>query len=140
MVRDPRHITPALLAAHYSTLQYHISNRTISATLCVTSCVAPHFTFYVPHVPCTPRHISDYTIYWPHYASHYHISHHTTTLHCISQAAPHVLHNCIIPPHLTVVTPNSTSHYHVDITFHIAHQYTTTRDILHPTTCHISHQ
>ena len=36
----------------------------------------------------------------------------------------HILHNCIIPPHLTVITPNSTSHYHV--LHNIPHQYTTT--------------
>ena len=47
------HITPAPLAAHYSTLQYHISNRTISATLCITpltSRIAPHFTLLMYHI------------------------------------------------------------------------------------------
>ena len=112
-------IAPAPLAAHYSTLQYHISNRTMSATLCITpltSRIAPHYTLLTCHIMghimhhatdishCTPFHVtdvpqmysrphSDHTIL-PHLciASHCHISHHTT-LHSISHA-----------PHLTVIT------------------------------------
>ena len=48
--------------------------------------------------------VSDHTIYWPHHL-------------CIapSHLAPHFTYSpsCIIPPHRTVITPNSTSHYHV---------------------------
>ena len=47
------HIAPAPLAAHYSTLQYHSSNRTISATLCITpltSRIAPHYTLQTYHI------------------------------------------------------------------------------------------
>ena len=72
--------TPSFhIAAHYSILLYYISNRIISATLCITttSRIALHFT------------------------------QHCTALHML-----HILHNCIIPPHLTVIPPNSTPHYH----------------------------
>ena len=60
-----------------------------------------------------------------------------TTLHRISQAAPHVLHNCIVPSHQTVVTPSSTSHYHVSHNF--PHHTSVHHHFLHPTTYHISH-
>ena len=95
------HVTPALLAiSHilyytstsrstpYSPLQYHISDRTISATLCITpltsriSCT-PHSMYSTPHV-------SDDAIYWPHLLCT--TTSHTTphfTQHC---TAFHVLH------------------------------------------------
>ena len=79
------HIAPAPLAAHYSTLQYHISNRTISATLCITpltSRIAPHFTLQTYHNATVhvlhATSVSDHTIYWatslifapPHFTQH----------------------------------------------------------------------
>ena len=79
---------------------YHISNRTMSATLCITpltSCIAPHFTLLtchiMGHILCTPRHIqiTPYCIQitpYCHIIYHYHISHYTT-LHSISHA-PHL--------------------------------------------------
>ena len=75
------HITPAPPAA---TLQYRISNRTIIICLIMHQ---PHLALHpiLDNVPCTPRHISDHTIYWPHYALHHHISH-QATLYTI---APH---------------------------------------------------
>ena len=123
------HITPApLVAAHYSTLQYHISNRTTSATLCITpltSRIGPHFTLLTYHITphsmySTPQQFP-ITPYIGHiiYASLYHISHHI--LHNIAPlftCSP----SCVIPPHLTVITPNAMFH----ITFHITDQYTTT--------------
>ena len=130
------HITPAPLATLYSTLQYHkiISNR--SATdIChmhrATSRIASHFTL---------RSISDHTIYWPRYATLYNCKISAlwcdTTRHWFYSCTASVLHNCIIPPHLTVITPNSTSHYHVS---HNSPYRTSVHHILHPTTCHISH-
>ena len=127
MVRGPRHITPALLAAHYFTLQYHISNRTISATFCV----APHFTFYVPYN--TPFHVLHATFQITLYIGH--ITTSRTTPHCTAFHRPLHMHNCIIPPHLTVVTPNSTSHYHVS--HNIPHHTSVHHHILHHTTYHI---
>ena len=47
------HIAPAPLAEHYSTLQYHISNHTISATLCITplaSRTEPHYMLQTYHI------------------------------------------------------------------------------------------
>ena len=131
------HITPApLVAAHYSTLQYHISNRTTSATLWITpltSRIGPHFTLLTYHITphsmySTPQQFP-ITPYIGHiiYASLYHISHHI--LHNI---APHFTcsPSSVIPPHLTVITPNAMFH----ITFHITDQYTTTYHIWHNTT------
>ena len=136
----PHHITHFISHQHlYSILQYYISNCTVSATLGITPHVALHpISRYIPHK--ATFHVLQATFQIaPWYTGH--------IMHCTTISASHhvlmthrILHNCIIPPHLTVITPKSTSHYHVDITFHIAHQYTTTRDILHPTTCHISHQ
>ena len=125
VVHGPRHITPALLA-----LQYHISNRTISAT-CVTSCVVPHFTFYVPYN--TPFHVLHATFQITLYIGH--ITTSRTTPHCTAFHRPLHMHNCIIPPHLTVVTPNSTSHYHVS--HNIPHRTSVHHHILHRTTYHI---
>ena len=111
--------TAPLVAAHHYTLQYHISNRTTSATLCITpltSRIGPHFillTYHItPHSMYSTPHQFPITPYIGHiiYASHYRISHHI--LHNI---APHFTcsPSCSIPPHLTVITPNSTSHCHV---------------------------
>ena len=80
--------------------------------------ITPHSMYFTPHF--RSRHILATSC-----ASH-HISHHIafyTTLHCI-------------PPHLTVITPDSTSHYHVS---HNIPHHTVHYPILHPTTCHISH-
>ena len=131
VVRGPRHITPALLA-----LQYHISNRTISATLCVTPCVAPHFTFYVPHN--ATFHVLHATFQITLYIGHVILRTTTsrTTPHCTAFHRPLHMHNCIIPPHLTVVTPNSTSHYHVS--HNIPHR-TSVHESPHSTSHHLPH-
>ena len=54
------HITSAPVAAHYSTLQYHISNRTISATLCIT--LISHR--YIPHSMYSTPHFRPHHILW----------------------------------------------------------------------------
>ena len=79
-------------------------------------------------MPCTPRHISDHIIYWPYCALH-HISHRTTfsRQRCTEFHMPlHILHNCIIPRHMTVITPWSHPIPHPTTMFYIPHQYTTT--------------
>ena len=141
------HVTTFLTTSHIS---YHTStssrstlfhfaipsNRTTSATLCITpltSRIGPHFTLLTYHITphsmySTPQQFP-ITPYIGHiiYASLYHISHHI--LHNI---APHFTcsPSCVIPPHLTVITPNAMFH----ITFHITDQYTTTYHIWHNTT------
>ena len=69
------------------------------------------------HIPCTRRHISDHTLYWPHHlCTPPHLAPHFT-----QDIAPHSH-----APHLTVITliPHPTAVFH--ITFHITHQYTAT--------------
>ena len=99
------------------TLQYRISNRTVSATLCITPLtfhitdVPRNATFHVLHAAS----VSDHTIYWPH---HLCIAP-QTALHNI---APHSTcsTSCIIPPQLTDHTiPHRTSEHH-----HILHPST----------------
>ena len=98
----------------------------ISATLCIT----PHLALH-PILHCV-THKATFQI--TPYIGHMHrtttdISHHTTF---------RILHNCIIPPrHLTVITPSSTSHYHVSR--NTPHHTAIHHHILHHTTCHISH-
>ena len=114
------HVTPSFLLLSLSTsrstltLQYRISNRTVSATLCITPLtfhitdVPRNATFHVLHAAS----VSDHTIYWPH---HLCIAP-QTALHNI---APHSTcsTSCIIPPQLTVITqfhiarPNTTTFY-----------------------------
>ena len=88
-------------------------SRTMSSTLCITR--PPLALHPVSH--CIPHNATFQII---SYIGHIIAPHHI--LHRISQAAPHVLHNCIIPPHQTVITPNSTSHCHVshNIPYHIS--------------------
>ena len=101
----PHHIVHFIshqhLLQHTSILQFYFKSHHIGHIM--------HHTTDISH--CTPTllmystPVSDHTIYWPHL--------------CI--APPHLAHNiaphitcstsCIIPPHLTVITPNSTSHY-----------------------------
>ena len=108
------HVTPSFLTI--SLISYykhqHLSQHTIplfntilqitpliSATLMhhATSRIASRFTFYITF------HIT------PHFRSHY-IGHtsrpHPPHLTQFSCTAFRILHNCIIPPHLTVITPN----------------------------------
>ena len=91
------HIAPTPLA-HYSTLQYHIGFKShhIGHIMhhTISSRAAPHF--HIPdvpqhHIPCTLRHISDHTIYWPHHLCITTTSRTTfyTILHRISHA-PHL--------------------------------------------------
>ena len=133
------HITPAPLAAAHRLFHFaigHISNR-------------PHYASWHGHIShCTPFHItcvphnatfhvlhdtsvSDHAIYWPHRTTTSRTTFYTT-LHRISHA-PHLAS----VPHLTVITPNSTSHNHVSHS--IPHHTSVHHHILHPTTCHISH-
>ena len=132
----PRHITPAPLF-HFA-IRYFKSHHIGHIMHCTLHCTPFHITF----------HIMPHSIYsTPHFRLHYILAivmHRTstsrttdTTLHRISQAAPHVLHNCIVPSHQTVVTPSSTSHYHVSHNF--PHHTSVHHHILHRTTCHISH-
>ena len=125
------HTTPAPLAAHYCSSQYHISNRTVSATLCIT----PHLTLhpishYVPHnATFHVHHTTFQIIYRPHYASH-HVSRTTpcfSTQHC--RIGTWRSTSCIIASFRHVgpwwrPIPHPTAMFH--ITFHITHQYTTT--------------
>ena len=105
---------------------------------CGTSRIAPHFTLTY-HITSHSMHSTpqfQITPYIGHiiYASHHHISHHI--LHNIAShftCSP----SCTIPPHLTVITPNSTSHYHVS--HNIPHHGSVHHHFLHPTTYHISH-
>ena len=98
---SPRHITPAPLAAHYSTLQYHIYIAPCIGHIThhsrTTSRIVPHFT-YAPHNATCSMYSTPYFRSRRILATSHHITFYTT-LHCI--------------PHLTVITPNSTSHYHV---------------------------
>ena len=137
------HIAPA----HYSTLQYHISNRTISATLCttpLTSRIAPHFTLQTCRIPCTPRHIS----FRSHHILATSFMHRTTTSrhftqHCTAFHMLPILHH----------SANSISHYHVShniphhrsvhTTFYISHNTTSTtryRAVSQPTLYLIPHR
>ena len=96
------HITPAPLAAHYSTLQYHISNRTVSATLCITQHLALH-----PISHQVTFHITPHSMFPPHFISH------------------HILDTlCVAPPHLA-------SHHILHIAgtaFYMHHSTTSDRD------------
>ena len=109
------HVTPSFLTI--SLISYykrqHLSQHTIplfntilqitpliSATLMhhATSRIASRFTFYITFHMITP-----------HFRSHYigHISGpHPPHLTQFSCTAFRILHNCIIPPHLTVITPS----------------------------------
>ena len=71
----------------------------------------PIFTFLTYHI--TPH--SMYSM--PHFRSHHILATSHLASHFTQDIAPHFTcsTSCIIPPHLTVITPigNSTSHYHV---------------------------
>ena len=136
------HFTPFLTISH-------ISYRTSTSRGTLFHFAIPYFkSHHIGHIMrCTPFHITDvpHSMYsTPHqcqitpyghiiYASHHHISHH------ILHMAPHFTcsPSCIIPPHLTVITPSSTSHYYV--THNIPHHGSVRHHFLHPTTYHISH-
>ena len=117
------------LAAHYSTLQYHVSNRTISATLCITPHLALHpiFTLLTYHITphFRPRHTS--------------FMHRTIILHKTLHRISHALHLASFHHSVAVITPtgNSTSHYHVSHS--IPHHPSVHHHFLHLATCHISH-
>ena len=136
------HVAPSFLAIshqHHSQHTIPLCNTIfqiaplISATLCIAPHLASHFTFP----------IALHSMYsMPHFRSHVlatlcvapRITPHFTQVSC---TAFHILHNSIIPPHLTMITPNSTYHYHVS--HNIPHHTSVHHHILHPTTCHISH-
>ena len=93
-----------------------------------TSRTAPHF-----HITDVPYNATFQTTPYIIYASHYHFT---------QDIAPHFTCStaCIIPPHLTVITPtgNSTSHYHVSHS--IPHHPSVYHHFLHlATNYHISH-
>ena len=124
----PHHITPSPLAAHYSTLQYHWYRPHMHRTTSVSHCILFYITFHIkPH--------SMYST--PHFRSHHILATLCITPHFTqhSGTAFHLLHNRIIPPHLTVITPNSTSHYHVSHNWHsMPHRTVRHHHILHRTT------
>ena len=98
---------------------HHTSDISHCTPLHITD--VPHnATFHVLH----DTSVSDHAIYW---------THRTTT----SRTTFYTTLHRIIPPHLTVITPNSTSHYHVshNIPHHrsVHHHFS-----LHPTP-YISH-
>ena len=110
------------LIAHFISHQHlsqHTSNRTISR-------IAP--------ISVTTYHITPRSMYsTPHFRSH-HIG---FTQHCIAFRMLHFLHkSCIIPPHLTVIAPNSTSHYHVSHNIHATSHISTPP---HSTPHHLLH-
>ena len=93
----------------------------------ITFHITPHSMYSTPHL--RSRHIlATLCITPPHLPSH-HILHNIVAPHSAS---------CIIPPHLTVITPNPHPATMFHITFHITHQYTTTFYIW-PLSYHISH-
>ena len=122
------HIAPTPLAAHYSTLQYHIGFKShhIGHIMhhTISSRTAPHF--HIPDVPHNATfhvlYISDHTIYWPHHlciAPPPHFTRYCTAFHML-----HILH------HSTTSDRDHTHRqFHIPLpcfAFHIAHQYTTT--------------
>ena len=101
----------------------HIMQRTTS----VSHCILFHITF----------HITPHSMYsTPHFRSHRILATLCITPHFTQHrgTAFHLLHNHIIPPHLTVITPNSTFHYHVSHNWHSMPHHTVHHHILHPTT------
>ena len=120
------HIKPVPLTPDYSTLQYHTSNRTILATshlalhpifTLLTYHTTPHFMYSTPHLCIEPPHLAHHTRFYK--------------LHRISHA-PHILHSLHHIWSWSHPVPHPTTMFH--ITFHIAHQYTTTS-----TSHHLSH-
>ena len=112
---------------------HHIGHNVHHATD-ISHCTPFHITD-VPHD--ATFHVLDATLYIGHFNyAHHHISHHTTfyTRHCTALACST---SCIILPHLTVITPNSTSHCRVS--HNIPHHTSVHHHILHPTTYGISH-
>ena len=73
------------IAAHYSTLQYHISNRTISASLCISRCTPFQITFHI-----TPHSMYSMLFQITPYIGHIMPCTFYTPLHRISHAAPHL--------------------------------------------------
>ena len=133
------HVAPSFL--NISRILYHTS----------TSPRSTLFHFAIPYFKSP--HVSATLYLAPHLALHpisKYVQHNATfhTLHATFQITPYIGHSCAshhttfyttlhcIPPHLTVITPDSTSHYHVshNIPHHTVHHH-----ILHPTTCYISH-
>ena len=93
----------------------------------MSHCTPFHVTYHIrPHAMYSTAHFRSHHILDilciapPHLTSHHIFKTHCTPFHMLL----HILYNCIISPHLTVITPNSTSHYHV--LHNIPHQYTTT--------------
>jgi len=137
--------TPHSTSDHHSS-PYHISYHTnTSIPFCNTifqiALYRPHYAaHHMSH--CTPFHITYHVRPHSMYSTAHFRSHHILAILCIApphltshhifktqrctefHMPLHILHKCIIPPHLTVITPNSTSHYHV--LHNIPHQYTTT--------------
>ena len=121
------HITPTPLF-HFAILYFKLH--------CISH-IVQHTTSH-----CTPFHVTYHKRPHSMYSMAYFRSHHILAILCIApphltshhifktqrctefHMPLHILHNCIIPPHLTVITPNSTSHYHV--LRNIPHQFTTT--------------
>ena len=85
------HIIPApLVAARYSTLRCHIKKlhhwyRPHYASCHISCCIPFYIAFHVTDttLACTPHHISDHTLYWPHASLHIL----DNMLHCIPHLA-----------------------------------------------------
>ena len=105
-------------AAHYSTLQYQISNRTISATLCITPHLVLHPIFILLTYHITPH-------FRPRHTS---FMHRTIILHKTLHRISHALqlasfHHIWLWSHQQAI-PHPITMFR--IAFHITHQYTTT--------------
>ena len=133
------HFMPHQHLSRHIPLQYHISNRTIGHIM--------HHTTDISH--CTPFH---FTLLTYHITPQFQIHHilatsfmrRTTNMTTsrptfCTTIAPHFTCSppCIIPPHLTVITHNSASDYHVSR--NTPHHRSGHHYFLHPTTYHISH-
>ena len=110
----------ALYRSHYATA-------TSRTPFHITFHIMPHALYSTPHF--RSRILATLCIVPPHLASH-HILHHIA-LHFTCRST-----SCIIPsPHLTMITPNCTSHYHVS--HNVPHHTSVHHHILCPTTYHI---
>ena len=138
---SPYHTSTSRSTLFHFALPYFKSHRIGHIMHHTTSRIAPYFTSScVPHN--TTLHVLHATFHIPPYIGH--IMHRPTTsritphfTHCTAFHMPlHILHSCIIPPHLTVITPSYTSHYH--ISHNISHHISVHHHILHPTTYHMA--
>ena len=140
-LRTTVHITPSYYTSTSRSTLFHFAviyfkSQHIGHNMHHTTDVSHCTPFHITDIPHNATSVSDHIIYWPHHlctpphlASH-HILH--KTLHRTRML--HILH------HSTTSDcdhTNSTSHCRVS--HNIPHHTSVHRHILHPTTCHISH-